>query len=240
MITKLKEKYFTRGQNPCGYKGYIFDLDGTLLDSKRDIVEATNATIIAMGGEPLEASLIESFVGHGVRSLIQKALKDVEGANVENTLRYFTNYYLQNGTKHSRFFKGADEFLICLKNQNKRCGLLTNKPQNHTDNILNRLDKNKYFDFVLGAENGYPCKPDTQGFMAILKDWNLKAEDILYFGDSDVDAQTAQNAGCDLALYLDGYIPEADLVPYYDYATVAFRDYEQLQVQFVKERVVRS
>ena len=231
-MTKLNEKYFANGKNLRDYKGYIFDLDGTLLDSKKDLTAATNATIVAMGGVAVSEALIESFVGRGVRDLITKALQGVAGADSEKALAYFTQYYLQNGTRHSQFYPGSDAFLDFLKNQNKLCGILTNKPQIYTDDILQKLDKVKKFDFVLGAENGFACKPDPSGFFAILNAWQLQPQDILYFGDSEVDAETAQNAGCDLAMFLEGYIPEHDLAPYYDFATVAFRDYQKLHNHF--------
>ncbi len=231
-MKSLTEKHFTNGKNPRDYKGYIFDLDGTLLDSKQDLVDATNATIVAMGGEALEMIIIEPAVGRSVRDLIVKTLNGVPGIDAKQALAYFNEYYLQNGTKHSRFYKGSEDFLDFLKNQNKLCAILTNKPQIYADDILQKLALSQKFDFVLGAENGFAYKPDPSGFLAIAEAWKLKPQEILYFGDSEVDAETAQNAGCDLAMFLEGYIPEPDLAPYYDFATVAFRDYQKLHNHF--------
>ncbi len=214
------------------YLGFIFDLDGTLLDSKQDIVDATNATIVHMGGKALDAQLIASFVGRGVRDLIQKALKNIPGADEKKSLEFFTDYYLKNGDKHSRFFPGADEFLEFLQQRRLPCAILTNKPQIYTDAILLSLNKLKYFDQILGTDSGFPRKPDPQGFLAILKNWQLKPQDVLYFGDSDVDVETARNAGADYALFLEGFTPEAELRPFLAQAKLVFRDYRGLDNHF--------
>jgi len=231
-MTKKSNFTFSQSRSLKDYKGFIFDLDGTLLDSKEDIVLATNATIEAMGGMRLDPKKIASFVGRGVRDLIVNALSHLPNADAKSAEDFFTQYYLQNGTRYSRFFSGADEFLGLLQKQGLPCAILTNKPQIYTDKILHDLGKSHYFSVILGAENGFLHKPDPKGLLSILSGWNIDPSQILYFGDSAVDAKTAKNAGADLALYLDGFATEGELSPYLQQAVCVFDDYLELYNHF--------
>lgn len=212
------------------YKGFIFDLDGTLLDSRQDIVEATNATILAMGGKALPEELIVSFVGTGVRPLIYKSLeKAIQNFNPEKTLEYFSKYYLEHCTDHSVFFPGAETFLKKLQQANLRAAVLTNKPQDYTDKILKNLNCESYFQIVLGTEAGFPTKPSPDVFFHVLKNLKLQVEEVLFVGDTEVDYQTAQNAGCDVALYTQGFTAKEQLSTFANESCFLFEHFDQLK-----------
>lgn len=209
------------------YKGLIFDLDGTLLDSRIDIVKATNATIHAMGGEMIDEEEIASYVGHGVRALLYDALKDVPGISKDKALAFFTEYYMAHSLDHSDFFAGVEEFLTHWRGQNVKCAIVTNKPQEYTDPIIAGLDKGHHFTHVIGAEGPFPKKPEPDAILHIVKEWGMMAQDVMYVGDTDVDLKAGQNAGCDVALFLKGLTPSEELVGFKDQARL-FESFEEL------------
>lgn len=211
------------------YRAMLFDLDGTLIDSKTDIANATNATIELMGGKKLPRDLINRFVGRGVRDLVKNALAKVPHADLEEALRFFNATYLAHCCDHTRFFEGVEETLVALRVAGVALGILTNKPQNYTDKILAGLNADSWFGAVIGAELGYPHKPARAGADAALNALGVKASETLMVGDSIVDLQTAQNAGMDCALMLYGFSPRAEILALKTEATYLCERFEELR-----------
>lgn len=211
------------------YKGMIFDLDGTLIDSKKDIAVATNATIKHMGGHELDHETIESFVGHGVRDLIRQSLKDVQGANEEEALRFFSEYYLQHCLDHTTFFDGVLETLLYMRERKIEMAILTNKPKTYTDVILKGLNITDWFCFVQGAETGLPHKPHATTTQAVLNKMTVKSNDILVVGDTDVDHEAAARLSLDSALVLYGFTPREEILTFKNKATYLLEEFSELK-----------
>jgi phosphoglycolate phosphatase len=195
------------------YEALIFDLDGTLIDSKKDISVATNETIAHMGGGRLPEETIATFVGRGVKDLIRDALKGSRGpVQEQEALRFFESYYFEHCLDHTRLFPGARETLNELALRGVKFAVLTNKPQTYTDKILSGLGIAGMFGMVVGAEAGFPNKPDRAGGNAILAKLIVSAERALMVGDSIVDLQTAENVGMDCALSLNGFSTREEIL----------------------------
>lgn len=207
------------------YKAFIFDLDGTLLDSKKDIAVATNETIAHMGGQRLSEEVISTFVGHGVRDLIRQAIAHNHSQSKEDeALRYFTEYYLAHCLDHTRLFPFGNEVIAELKLKGARLAVLTNKPQNYTDKILSGLGLTDSFEIIIGAESGYPNKPARPATEAILQHLNVAPSETLMVGDSVVDLQTAENVGMDCALALNGFSTRDEILALKSRATIVYED----------------
>lgn len=212
------------------YQAILFDLDGTLLDSKKDIAQATNAALFHMGCEPMTEETIYTFVGHGVRELIRGALGKGPREREDAALEYFNTYYLAHCTEHSRLFKGGEALLSELQLRGVQMAILTNKPKYFTDRIVSDLNLAKYFGFFVSAEGGYPNKPDKTGAQAILDHFGVSPNEALMVGDSVVDLQTAENTGLDCALMLNGFSPRAEILALKSRATYVFEELEELLV----------
>lgn len=172
----------------------IFDLDGTLIDSKLDLALAINATLAYMGGTELDHETIYSFVGNGAPVLVRRALG--EGATIadaESALPYFLSYYRAHMLDNTREYPGVREGLEQLAGH--PMAVLTNKPVNFSKGILDGLDLSKYFRVVYGGNSFEKKKPDPYGVEVILHDLAARPPEAMMIGDSDVDIKTARNAG---------------------------------------------
>lgn len=195
------------------YKAFLFDLDGTLLDSKKDIAVATNETIAHMGGQRLSEAHIATFVGHGVRDLIRQAIAGSHSASKEDeALKFFTDFYLAHCLDHTKLFAYGREAIEDLHAKGAKLAVLTNKPQVYTDKILSGLGLTNYFEIIVGAESGYPNKPARPATEAILNHLNVPASQALMVGDSVVDLQTGENVGMDCALALNGFSTREEIL----------------------------
>lgn len=211
------------------YRAYIFDLDGTLLDSKKDITLATNETIAHLGGTRLPEDLVASYVGHGVRDLVRQALAGSKSPPSEaEALAFFQSYYLEHCLDHSRLIDGVLETLEALFFAGKALAVFTNKPQIYTDKILAGLGIASYFKIVIGAEAGYPNKPAPAGGFVILSALGATPAQTLFVGDSDVDLMTAENLGMDCALALNGFTPHEDIMAFKGRAKYIYEDFRFL------------
>lgn len=213
------------------YEAMIFDLDGTLIDSKKDISQATNETIAHLGGKRLPEEAIAGFVGRGVRELIRDALKDSRGHGREaEAVAFFESYYLEHCLDHTRLYPGARETLDELATRGVKFAVLTNKPQVYSDKILAGLGVAGLFSVAIGAEAGYPNKPDRAGGNAILAKLLVSAERALMVGDTIVDLHVAENVGMDCALNLDGFSTREEILALKGRARYLYED-----ISFLKD-----
>ena len=172
----------------------IFDLDGTLIDSRLDLVYSVNATLEHLGRAPLAHEVIESYVGNGVAALVHRALGP--GAfeeQVKHAQEFFLAYYRAHMLDNTVLYPGAREALEALGGRSM--AVLTNKPVRFSEEILKGLDAARYFRFVYGG-NSFSCKkPDPVGVQTLLRDLGTSANEAMMIGDSAVDVRTARNAG---------------------------------------------
>lgn len=172
----------------------IFDLDGTLIDSRLDLVYSVNATLEHLGRAPLAHEVIESYVGNGVAALVHRALGP--GAfeeQVKHAQEFFLDYYRAHMLDNTVLYPGVREALEALGGRSM--AVLTNKPVRFSEEILKGLDAARYFRFVYGG-NSFSCKkPDPVGVQTLLRDLGASVNEAMMIGDSAVDVRTARNAG---------------------------------------------
>jgi phosphoglycolate phosphatase len=172
----------------------IFDLDGTLIDSKLDLAHSVNATLEHMGRAPLLHETVYSYVGNGALTLVRRALgENASATECEKGLAHFLAYYREHMLDNTVTYPGVREGLEQLKGN--AMAVLTNKPVRFSEEILEGLGISKYFQFVYGGNSFERKKPDPMGVEIILRDLAMPASDAMMVGDSDVDVRTARNAG---------------------------------------------
>ena len=176
-------------------RALIFDLDGTLIDSKLDLIHSVNAMLTAMGRSTLSGEIISSYIGHGAPMLVSRALGGVAKEDeLARGLAYFLDYYEEHKLDNTRLYPETAETLAELKAQNISMAVLTNKPVKISVRILETLGAAKYFRAIYGGNSFDTKKPDPRGAKAILDEFRVNAADAMMIGDSEVDIQTARNA----------------------------------------------
>jgi phosphoglycolate phosphatase len=188
----------------------IFDLDGTLIDSKRDLAEAVNATRGNLGLEPLDLDTISKYVGNGAPVLIRRALGPAYSEEqVEEGLLYFLDYYHDHKLDYTRLYPGVRESLDRLRDSGVRLAVLTNKPVRVSKAILEGLGVGGHFFQVYGGNSFDRKKPHPVGIDALRREAGAAAERTMMVGDSYVDVQTAVNAGVKSCGVTYGFQPES-------------------------------
>jgi phosphoglycolate phosphatase len=192
----------------------IFDLDGTLINTIDDLEQACNHALEACGFPTHSIEDYPRLVGNGVNKLIERALPE-QHRNEATVLRlreHFVPFYDQHNCDFTRPYEGIPELLKTLKEQGHFLAVASNKYQSATEKIVAQLFPS-IFDIVLGEREGIARKPNPQIVYDILDSQLVSpnSEDILYIGDSLVDAKTAQAAGVKLVLCTWGFCTEEQL-----------------------------
>jgi phosphoglycolate phosphatase len=185
-------------------KALVFDLDGTLIDSKKDLVLAVNATLRAMGREELPSELVASYVGSGAPVLIRRVLGEAaEPGELDRALKFFLSYYEQHKLDFTRAYPGVRQALEQLRGT--PMAVLTNKPRNISVDILEQLGLAEFFRLIYGGNSFATKKPDPLGAQTVLAELAVAASEAVMVGDSEVDVQTARNAGMISAIVNFGF-----------------------------------
>jgi phosphoglycolate phosphatase len=172
----------------------IFDLDGTLVDSKLDLALSVNAMLAEMKCARLPHEQIATYVGHGVSNLIRRALGDAAtDESVERGLEFFLAHYRQHMLDNTVTYPGVREALEDLNGW--RLAVLTNKPVRFSQEILSGLGVAQYFACIYGGNSFAQKKPDPIGVVKLMGDMNVSPRQTLIIGDSDTDVLTGRNAG---------------------------------------------
>jgi phosphoglycolate phosphatase len=178
----------------AGVRALVFDLDGTLIDSKLDLALSIDATLKHMGRASLPHELIYSYVGNGAAVLVRRALGDtVTDAEAEQGHRFFLAYYREHMLDNTVTYPGVREALEALGPH--PMAVLTNKPVRFSEKILEGLRIASHFRCVYGGNSFETKKPDPEGMNAILRAFAIGPREAMLVGDSDVDVRTARNAG---------------------------------------------
>ena len=175
-------------------RALIFDLDGTLIDSKLDLALAVNAALAEMGRGPLPHEQIFGYIGNGAQCLIARSLG--EGATEEECrrgLEFFIEYYSLHKLDNTTVYPGVREALQSLSGM--PMAVLTNKPVGASRGILQGLGLSDHFRFVYGGNSFERKKPDPMGVEIILREFGAAPAQVMVVGDSEIDVQTARNAG---------------------------------------------
>ena len=175
-------------------RAFLFDLDGTLIDSKLDLVNSINFMLLEMQRDVLPLATVASYIGHGAPKLVADVLgPDAAEADHKRGLEIFLAHYIKHNLDATRAYPGVIEGLEAL--QDRPMAVLTNKPKKMSVEILEALGLLKYFHAVYGGDSFEKKKPDPAGAQAILKNLGAQPQESAMVGDSDVDIKTARNAG---------------------------------------------
>jgi phosphoglycolate phosphatase len=176
-------------------RALVFDLDGTLIDSKLDLIHSVNATLTEMSRAKLSDEVISSYIGHGAPMLMSRALGGVaKEEELARGLAYFLEYYEAHKLDNTCLYPGVAETLAKLSERKIAMAVLTNKPVKISVRILEALGVVKNFQAIYGGNSFETKKPDPLGAKTILEEFRVNAGDAMMIGDSEVDIQTARNA----------------------------------------------
>jgi phosphoglycolate phosphatase len=174
----------------------VFDLDGTLIDSRKDLCDAVNAMLAALGRVGLPESVIASYIGDGAGMLVRRALGDPtdEGA-VERALGLFLDFYRVHKLDHTYVYDGVFGSLDALRGRVASMAVLTNKPVKPSLEICAALGLASYFFAIYGGNSFATKKPDPEGLRQLMREAGVGPEETLMVGDSEVDILTARAVG---------------------------------------------
>jgi len=191
---------FLRPFDPRTIRLLVFDLDGTLIDSRLDLIHSVNAMLREMGRPELPGELIATYVGDGAPMLVRRALGDPDDEQFfRSALEYFLSYYRLHKLDHTVVYRGIPEALARISATNngmkRLMAVLSNKPVNPSRDIVRALGLGEYFVRIYGGNSFTTKKPDPLGVQTILQETGVGAAEALMIGDSAIDVLTGRNAG---------------------------------------------
>lgn len=185
----------------------VFDLDGTLIDSAQDLCNSVNATLARFGRSPLPDAQIAGYIGNGAMMLVRRALTacDTPLAHellLDEAYAFFLDYYREHKLDYTYAYDGVLQALAALRTVHdqpgateRAMGVLTNKPVRPARAICEALGLAPYFLNIYGGNSFTTKKPDPEGLNALMLEAEARPEETVMIGDSEVDVQTARNAG---------------------------------------------
>src|SRR5271166_2411807 len=177
----------------------VFDLDGTLIDSERDLAASVNAMLARYGRKELPLEVIGTYIGDGAPMLIRRALGDPSDRDfLQEVLNFFLTHYREHKLDSTRMYDGIQAMLGRLLSTNgsgRKLAVLTNKPVRVSRDILAGLGLGETFFQVYGGNSFETKKPDPLGANTLLREAGVEPGDAVMVGDSQVDVLTARNAG---------------------------------------------
>ena len=193
---------FLRQFDPHRIRLLVFDLDGTLIDSRLDLIHSINAMLHHIGRPALDGEIIASYVGDGAPTLVRRALDNTDDeALLRTALEYFLGYYRIHKLDHTTVYEGVPETLAALtltgasNGARRLMAILSNKPVNPSRDIVRALGLGDFFVYVYGGNSFSTKKPDPLGVQTILQETGIPAYESLMIGDSSIDVLTGRNAG---------------------------------------------
>ena len=190
-----------RAFDPHSIRLVIFDLDGTLIDSRLDLVHSVNAALRHIGRNELPEDVIASYVGDGAPILIQRALggEKVDESTVRKGLEFFLSYYREHKLDHTTVYRGIPEALNTIQNSAngtpRAMAVLSNKPVNPSRAIVDALGLGRFFTQVYGGNSFTTKKPHPEGARKLLEESGVNPAQAAIVGDSHTDIETGRNAG---------------------------------------------
>lgn len=193
------------------YDAFLFDLDGTLLDTADDLGAALNAVLISNKIEPVDRDVYRPAASNGAGALLEAGFKDLWDKQPQSQLiKQLIDEYAANIAKHTRCFAGIESLLIALDQKKIKWGIMTNKPGFLTDPLVAAIPAFKNVCVVISGDTLAEAKPSPLPLLHCAKLMNVKPSHCLYIGDAQRDIQAGKAAGMQTATALWGYIPSID------------------------------
>jgi phosphoglycolate phosphatase len=187
----------------------IFDLDGTLIDSKRDLADSVNAMRLHLGEPPLADETVYSYVGNGAPVLVRRALPDRPEEEIQRGLGYFLEYYRDHMLDATTLYPGVREALDELLAGNVKMAVLTNKPVRFSEHLIKGLGLDGHFFRIYGGNSFEEKKPHPKGIELLMEESGIGRAQTIMVGDSAVDIMTARNAQVRACGVSWGFQPES-------------------------------
>jgi phosphoglycolate phosphatase len=202
-----------RAFDPHSIKLVIFDLDGTLIDSRLDLVHSVNAALRHINRPELPEEVIASYVGDGAPILIQRALggEEVDEALARKGLEFFLSYYREHKLDHTTVYPGIQKALGTIQSSGngvpRTMAVLSNKPVNPSRAIVEALGLGGFFSQIYGGNSFSTKKPEPEGALKLVSEAGVEPEQTAIVGDSHVDMRTGRNAGLWTVAVTYGFAP---------------------------------
>lgn len=193
----------------------VFDLDGTLIDSARDIAFCVNETLRRVDRPTIEEEIVTSFVGRGVQPLIERAMRatsqagEAGGEATRDALRLFREIYEEHCLDHTRLYPGIPEVLAAY--DAKTLAVVTNKAEKFTLKILEGLGIRERFSVILGGDSMEQKKPDPGPILHVMQTAGVSTGRGVIVGDSEIDIMAGKAAGIRTCGVLYGLRPESEI-----------------------------
>ena len=199
------------------HSAIIFDLDGTLVDTARDLTQALNAVLVQAGRTPVPPERVRHTVGAGARGMVERGFAEtgpaLAAAEIEGWTEAFLRHYRAHLSDLSRPFPGVPETLAALAAENAAMAVCTNKSVEASRHLLRDLELDRFFGAVLGGDSLAVRKPDPEHLAAAIRAVGGEARHAVMVGDSDIDVAAAHGLGVPVIAVAYGYtqIPAAEL-----------------------------
>ncbi len=184
---------------------YVFDLDGTLVDTLGDITTAVNSALNDLEYDPLAPNQVKRLLGFGTQYMMSGAMKTDKPALLTKAEQLFKQYYREVGLQTTKPFPGIIQTLESIKDNGSKLAIATNKPTEGAYQILNGLGLTSTFGIIIAGDSLSIQKPDPEVLHHILEHFKMDVEKAVMIGDMDVDMITGKNAGTATAAVTWGY-----------------------------------
>ena len=222
----------------------LFDLDGTLVDTAPDLVNAHKHVMKKFGFETKATDDIKKLVGRGAKSLIYRSIyntakkefrKFTDESTKEEMVKEFIDYYGKNINNESKLIDGVVDFLSWCKNEKISMGVCTNKQEHLAIDLLKKIKIYDYFEYVAGSNTFEYCKPDPRHLTSVLEIMDGSIEKSVMIGDSETDADSAKNCSMKFILLENGYTEKKVSEIHHDHLIKNFIGLEKIVKDYLND-----
>jgi len=187
--------YEGRGGKEMEKQLFVFDLDGTIIDSSGDIAVAANRTLASFGYLHMQKEAIKDNIGWGVNMLLEKLMPGIEGLDLDEARKRFLAFYGERLTLETRLYPGVPETLLSLRKKGKKMAILTNKPEALSRKIIKAFSLCDFFFNITGGDTFAERKPHPAPLLRIMEEAVAAPAETVFVGDSPIDCRTGSAAG---------------------------------------------